>query len=67
MTPVPATIARLVPMTAMHTQNITAVNIRGRLTAITADATTVVVGTGTEQRALTDITTITVMTAITGR
>jgi len=47
MTPVPATIARLVPMTAMHTQNITAVNIRGRLTAITADATTVVVGTGT--------------------
>jgi hypothetical protein len=62
-----ATIARLVQMTATHTQNITAVNFRGRLTIIIADATTIIVGTGTEERALTDITAIIVMTAITGR
>jgi len=54
-------------MTAMHMQNITAVNIRGRLTTTTADATTIIVGLGTEQRAPTDISAITVMTAITGR
>jgi hypothetical protein len=67
MTPVPATIVKLVPMTAMHTQNITAVNIRGKLTTIAADATTIVAGTGTELRALTDVTAITLMTAIATR